>query len=399
MARYVTGIDAGDYAIKVCVAEIRSDRNYPRLLAVVKKESRGFRRGHVSDPEEAREAIGEALRAAEKQSGIKIRKAYVSIDGQTLTSQLVDGSTIVSRADSEITEYDIKRTVEAAGNKISDLSNREVLDIIPLYFKVDGKKVLKRPIGMKGGKLEVRFLFVTCLLHHVDDLYQVIEQNHVSIEKLIPAPVAASFVTLNKTQKIAGCILADIGAGTTKIAVFEEGLLLSTESFDVGSQDVTNDIALGLKVPLEDAETIKIERVSRQFTDKHLAEIVEARLTDIFELIENHLKKLGKNELLPAGIIIVGGGAFISKIDLLASAALNLPGKVTAQLFPQNARLEGVRADDAGRIYLKDPTFAACYGLVAYGQNPKKGIGLEGRNSLATPIMGSVARWFKTFLP
>jgi len=400
MARHViAGIDPGDYAVKVCVAEIRSDRNYPRLLAVVKKESHGFRRGHIIDQEEAREAIGDAIRTAEKQAGVKIKRAYVSIDGQTLTSQLLDGSTIVSRADSEITEHDIRRTVETASNKIPDLSNREILDIIPLYFKIDGKKILKKPIGMKGSKLEVRFLFVTCLAHHVDDLYQVIEQNHVGIEKLLPAPVAASFVTLNKTQKIAGCVLADIGAGTTKIAVYEEGMLLSTESFDVGSQDVTNDIALGLKIPLEDAENIKVERASRQFTDKRLAEIIEARLADIFELIENHLKKLGKSELLPAGIIICGGGSYISKIDLLASTALNLPGKLVTQLYPQNAKLEGVRPDEAGRIYLKDPTFATCYGLIVYGQNPKENMSLEGRGSLAGPLVGSVAKWFKTFLP
>lgn len=400
MARnIIAGIDAGDHVIKVCVAEIRSDRNYPRLLAVAKKESRGIHRGAVIDPEEAREAIGETLALAERQAGMRIKRAFVSIDGQSLTSQIVDGSTLVSRADSEITDVDIKRAIEKASEKIPDLANREVLEVVPIYYKVDGKKVLRKPLGMKGSKIEVRFLFVTCLHHHIDDLYSIVEHNRVSIEKIIPAPLAASFVTLSKTQKVAGCVLADIGAGTTKVAVFEEGNLLSVETLEVGSQDITNDIALGLKVSIEQAEDIKIERGSRTFTDKHLAEIIEARLSDIFELIETHLKKLGKSELLPAGIIICGGGAYISKIDALASASLNLPARIISPVYPQNAKLEGIRQDEASRVYLKDPSFATCYGLLVYGQNPSQELGLPRGDSFAGPIISSASRWLRNFLP
>lgn len=395
----IAGIDAGDHFIKICVAEARGDRNYPRLLAVVKKESRGIRRGAIIDPEEAREAIGEALLLAEKQAGARIRRALVSIDGQSLTSHLVDGSTLVSRADSEITEADIKRVIEKASEKVPDLANREVLEIVPIYYKVDGKKVLKKPVGMKGSKVEIRFLFVTCLHHHIDDLYNIIEYNKVSIEKVVPAPFAASFVTLSKTQKVAGCVLADIGAGTTKIALFEEGLLLSIETFEIGSQDITNDIALGLKISLEQAEEIKVERGSRNFTDKHLAEIIEARLSDIFELIETHLKKLGKSELLPAGIILCGGGAYIAKIDTFASASLNLPARITSPIYPQNARLDGIKPDEASRVYLKDPSFATCYGLLVYGQSPYQELGLSSGASFINPLISNISRWLKNFLP
>lgn len=395
----VAGIDAGDHVIKVCIAEIRSDRNYPRLLAVVKSESQGIHRGQIIDPEEARDAIGRAIMIAEKKAGVRIRRASISIDGQSLTSQLVDGSTMVTRADSDITDYDIRRAIETASSKITDLANREILESVPIYFKVDGKKILRKPTGMKGRKLEVRLLFVTCLQHHIDDLYNIVEYNKVSVLRIVPAPFAASFVTVSKTQKVAGCILADIGAGTTKIAIFEDGLLLSAETFEIGSQDITNDIALGLKISIEDAEEIKIERGSRQFTDKHLSIIIEARLSDIFELIETHLKKLGKNELLPAGIIICGGGAYISKIDARASESLNLPARIISPIFPQNAKLGGIRQDEASHVYLKDPSFAVCYGLLVYEQTPQHDVNFSTRNSLTGPLISNIARWFKYFLP
>tara|TARA_Y100000310_G_scaffold342418_2_gene445602 strand:- start:754 stop:1965 length:1212 start_codon:yes stop_codon:yes gene_type:complete len=398
----ITGIDAGDYAVKIIVAETRTDRKYPRLLAAISQPSRGIRRGQIIDPQEAKMSVSAAISAAEKQSGIKIKRAYTAIDGETLSSHLVDGSIIVSRADSEITEYDLRRIVEVAEEKIPDLPNREVLDIIPIQYKVDGKKILHNPTGMKGSKVEIKFLFITCLQHHLDDVVNTIEYNRVAIEQVLPAPVAASFVTLSKTQKIAGCVLADIGAGTTKIAVFEEGLLQSVESFEVGSQDVTNDIALGLKISLEEAEDLKVDRGSILFSDKKTAEIVEARLSDVFESIEGHLKKLGKNELLPAGIILTGGGSSIPKIDAFAQTFLNIPSKISLPLYPQNARIEsqqGLSKEDSSRLFVKDPSFAVAYGLTVYGHNPKESMTALSNRGGSKSMFGEVSRFFRNFLP
>ena len=393
----ITGIDVGDYAVKVVVAEIGSGK-YPKLLAAIKKESRGLRRGYILDREEAEGACGEAIEEAERVAGQRIRRAYMSLSGCGLSSQAADGSVIASRADSEITDADVKRALDAAEGKINDLPNRRVLDIIPLSYKLDGKKIVGSPKGMKGSKLEAKFLFVTCLSHHLEELLHIVEKNRVGIEDALPATLAASFVSVSKTQKMAGCLLADIGAGTTTVSVFEEGLLYSCETIDIGSQDITNDIALGLKVSLEQAEAVKLERSSHVVAQKKLDDIIEARLSDIFELINNHLEKLGRSELLPAGVIISGGGAFIPKIETFASTNLNLPAKIASPLYPQHLRLAEREREDP-RIFLKDPSFAASYGLIIYGQNPKRDEGILGQSFLGGPFFGIASRWLKNFLP
>jgi len=398
MAKIVTSIDPGDQAIKIIVAEERSRGSIPRIIAAIREPSHGFRRGCVTDPDEATESIRTALMVAEKAIGQKIKRAYCALDGAGLASQILEGSTIASRADSEINDYDIGRIIETTEQKIAGLANRNILDTIPLSYKLDGKKISGKPQGMKGSRLEARILFITCLARELDELFDVVENAGVSVAGVLPSPIAASLVTLGKSQKYAGCVLADIGSETTKIAVFEEGIIHSIEVFDIGSQDVTNDIALGLKVSLDDAEKIKREEGHHVFAQKKLSEIIDARLSDIFELVDGHLKKLGRNELLPAGIIITGGGSFIPKIELLASHYLNLPARIASPLFPQNVRAHEEASKDIDRMYIKDPTYSVAYGLAMFGMNPPKDGGgdMTFRNR---KFFGGLENIFKHFLP
>jgi cell division protein FtsA len=236
-------------------------------------------------------------------------------------------------------------------------------------------------------KLEVKTLFITCLDHHLNDLIEAAAEAGVEAEDVVAAPIAASLVTLTKTQKIAGCVLANIGSETVSIAVFENDIPISLEVFPFGSNDITNDIALGLRVPLEEAEEIKKGSiVGVNYPRRKLEEIISARLSDIFELIEAHLKKIGRSGLLPAGIVITGGGSAIETIGELAKSALRLPSKIGTITFGEGSK---------GQI--KDASWSVAYGLciigLAGGGDEPNSIGLAKRAK--NDFLG----WFKQFLP
>jgi cell division protein FtsA len=395
----VTGIDLGDHTIKIVVAEVEKRAELPRVLSVVKRNSEGFRRGIVTEPEEAEKSIRKAAYQAEKAIGQRIKRAYVSIGGAGLSSQITDGSAMITRGDQEITDYDIKQALDSAEQKLSGIANLTIHSVYPLSYKLDGKKLTGTPKGMKGTKLEVKTLFITSVSQHYEDIISAVERAGITVLRMHPAPLAGSLVTLSKTQRVAGCVLADIGAETTTIGVFEEGKPHLIESIEVGSQDITNDIALGLKISLEDAEEMKRGNDPRVFAQKKLVEIIEARLSDIFELIENHLKKIGRNELLPAGIVIVGGGAYIPKVETLAGNYLNLPARIASPIYPQHIKLDELSEKDAANICIKDPSYATSYGLAIFGMDPGKDERSFSQEGLGRSSFGKTGRWLKNFLP
>jgi len=330
MARNIAvGIDIGTYQIKVVVASASNpqERVSPKILGIGASESKGLRHGYIINQAEAVKSIKSALRQAEKSAGVKITKAFLAIGGIGINGTVSSGVIVTSRADSEITDLDIKKAHDVAEMEIPQaLSlNRRVLHSIPLQYKIDGKTVLGQPQAMKGMRLEAKLLFITCLSHHLDNLIEAVQECGVDVEDVMASALAGSLVVLSKTQKIAGCVLANIGAETVSIVVFENDIPISLEVFPIGSNDITNDIALGLKIPLEEAEQLKIgSSKGGDYPRKKLEEIVMARLSDIFELIEAHLKKIGRNGLLPAGIIITGGGSGVTTIEDFARSVLKL---------------------------------------------------------------------------
>lgn len=393
--KIILAIDPGDYAVKAAVLDISGES--PRILALAKRESRGFRHGYITNVEEATESIALAVRDVEHQSGERLKRAYVAINSISLAAQQVDGSIMTARADAEITDLDIRRALETAESRVTDLPNRRVLETIPIAFKLDGRKVLGTPSGMKGAKLEGRALFVSVLAQHVEDLVQAVQGAGVKVNDIVPSALAASFVTLSEVEKAAGCILANIGSDTVSTAVYEEGMLVSLQVFPIGSRDITHDIALGLRIPISEAEDIKINRDSASFNKKKLDEIVEARLSDIFELIDNHLKKLGRSELLPAGIILSGGGAFLPGLEGSARAMLRLPAKVVSPLFPYQLRLKG--KEEAARLSVKDLSYATAYGLAIAAMHPDRINTSNERTADFPPFVEWIVSQLKQFLP
>lgn len=383
----VTGLDIGTSWIRVAVCEWKNGDSNPHVLALIKKSSRGLRRGYIINIDEVIDCLREIITEAEKAAKLKIKRVNLGISGVTLESRTADGTTLVSRADLEISANDIRRAIEDGANNIADMANRQIMHRIPIAFKLDGKRVLGTPEGMKGSKLEVRAMFVTYSKQHLKDFVTAVEEANLIVDDVIASPLASSAMILSKLQKASGCVLANIGSQTTSIAIFEENIPLSVHVFPIGSTDITNDIALGFKIPLEDADRIKKREIEPDGPRKKLDEIIEARMSDVFEYIEVHLKKLGRSGLLPAGIVITGGGSTILNIEEMAKGYFRLPAKVAppAKIHSNNNQTI-------------DPSWSVAYGLCCYnyeheleGKEPARGTGYE--------LKRTMVKWLKEFMP
>jgi len=358
------------------------------ILGIGVAESNGLRYGYIVNKGDVVKSLRKAVAQAEKTSGMKIQSAYLGVGGVTLEGVYGSGATAVSRADSEITDLDVENCLKTSEENVrKKLSkNKKILHTIPLSYYLDGEKLAgSRPQGMKAEKLEVQVLSITYLEQHLNDIIEAVEEIGIEVRDVIASPISASLVTLTKTQKIAGCVLANIGAETVSVVVFEDNTPISLKIFPIGSNDITNDIALGLKVPIEEAEQIKIGRLGgAHYSQKELGEIVGARLSDIFELIQAHLKEVGKNELLPAGIIITGGGSGIQSIEDIAKASLKLPSKKAQIAFGGN------------RSTIKDSSWSVTYGLCILGLTEEsEPVGITITRGAKTGLL----RFIKKFLP
>lgn len=390
MARKITaGIDIGSHHVKVVIAESIPSRQQtlPVIIGSGFAQSRGLRHGYIINQSDTSRSIVSAVRQAEKVAGVRIKRAYLSVGGVGLDEIHSQAEVTITRADSEVTDLDIDRVLAESEKRIrNQIVNRKMLHAIPLTYRIDGEPVLGRPRGMKGTKLSIETLFITCLEQHLNDLIQAVEVTNIEVEDVMAAPLAASFVTLTQAQKIAGCVLANIGAETVSIVVFENNVPQSLKIFPIGSRNITHDIALGLRISPEEAEQVKLGAITgTNVSKKQLEDIVAGRLRDIFQLIEAHLKKIGKNKLLPAGIILTGGGTGLSTIEDLARASLHLPARTTSLI---NAGVD--------RSLIKDASWAVAYGLCIWGNTQK-----AESNSLhlARKTGSTVLQWLKQFLP
>jgi len=381
-----TGIDIGSHNTRVVVLEHEKKKHGFRVLGIGSAKSQGVRHGYVINQEEAGLSIREAVDAAQKSANIKIRHAIVSIGGLGLESAIGSGSHVVSRVDGEVGDLDIKQVLQAS-EQGAEFTNKKIIREFPLFFKLDGKEVLGDPRGMRGHKLETKVFFVTSFEQHFDSLINAVENAGIDVDDVIPAPFAESIVTLTKAQRTAGCVLANIGGETVSIVVFENDKPVSLQVFPIGGADITNYIALGLRISLDEAEMIKTGiRNNKEYPQKKLDEMIESRLRDIFDLIEAHLKKLNKNELLPAGIVITGGSAALQTTESLARASLKLPARVTAPFIgiPGERKL--------------DTSWAIAYGLAILGFDDSYARSSFSQKTIGRST-GSLLSWFKQFLP
>lgn len=386
--RTITGIDVGTYQVKVVVArqsKKTGPRTPPHIIGTGFAESHGMRHGYIINESNVVKSVRSAVTQAQEAAGIEVKHAYLSVGGIGLNEIRSYGEVITSRADSEISQIDIDKAMADSEERIEEkVPNRKILHAIPLSYTIDNEKVLGRPHGMKGTKLEVESLFITCFEQHINDLMSAIESTGIVVDDVMASPFAGSLVMLTKAQRRAGCVLANIGAETVSIVVFENHTPISLKVFPVGSTDITNDIALGLKIPLEEAEKLKHGHgASITYSKRKLDEIVSARLCDIFELIDAHLKKIKRDGLLPAGIIITGGGSGIATIQDLARASLRLPSRIATLDPGQNGKV-------------RDASWAVAYGLCMWGTS---GEVEETGIKMARSAGNSILNWFKQFLP
>lgn len=382
------GIDIGTSLTRVIVCEQESvGGTLPRVLGTSTTPTRGLRHGYIINRDEAVATLRQAIADAERESGQRIRSASLCIGGIGLGAEYASGTAMVARADSIISKLDIEKGIADAETKI-DLKNKAILHAFPILFKVDNKELPARPEGIQGFKLEVKVLFITCFQQHLDDLLNVVHEAGVKVSSFTATPIATEQVLLTDLQRNFGCALIDIGAETVSVSVFENGSLMSLHVFGIGSLDITKDIALGLRITPEEAENIKIGVVSFQSVPKKkLDEIIEARLSDIFELIDKYLKKIGRSGLLPAGAIIIGGGSQSPMIEHVAKTMLKIPTRTGFVEIPST------------KSPLKDQRFLVAYGA-AIGiidriptKNTKR-IGGDGDG-----FMDTIKNFFKQLMP
>lgn len=412
MARpnHYIGIDLGSSSVRVIVVQMEPDKDAPTILGVGAAPTAGMQKGVITDVEEATTAMTRALDMAERISGVPIEHAYVSVNGAHISSQNSRGVIAVSRADGEITADDVARVINAA-QAISLPNNREILHVLPQNFIVDGQEFIHDPVGMTGVRLEVEAHIIEGSAPFIKNLAKVINQAGVHVEDFVFAPLAAAAAVLEKRQKELGVVLLDLGAGTTSMAVYEENRLMHTAVLPLGSSHITNDIAIGLRTSIDIAEAIKIEHGTALADDvkanemivvegegteqesvsrKEVASIISDRLEEIFVFVDRELKRINRSGLLPAGVVLTGGGARMEGVIELAKKKLRLPIKIgKAQGLPGLSE------------QTEDPGYAVALGLVYWAIEQERRP--SGRATLGLPDIGNtvhkVKDWFRTFLP
>jgi cell division protein FtsA len=397
MSKYSIGIDIGtNFTRAVCLQDSGPEHGLPiRIAGVGIAESKGIRHGYVTNIPEAAKSIRAALKPIDKAlMGLKLPPVCISIGGVGLSGNIFQSSVSLAKNEMEVTDADVAKVSDHTKSDMPQAFalNRRVIHSFPLQYKVDGRVIPGKPHGLKGMKLESRTLFITCLAHHINDAIEAIEMAGYEIEDLTSAPIARGNLLLTKAEKIAGVVLVDIGAEALSVVVYENGLPISLEVFNAGSNEITNDIALGLKIGLPEAEEIKksIGLGRTEYPKKKLEDIISKRLSSMFTLIEDHLRKIGKSGLLPAGVVLSGGGAEITHIEAVAKATLKLPVR----------RIEE-RTDNGNRGQMKTSEWAGAYGAAMFSMSneDEESFGLMHGIAFGKKAGKNVWAWIKQFLP
>jgi cell division protein FtsA len=380
-------------------------------------DSLGVRKGVIVDIEETLRSISDSVEKAERTAGTNIDKAVVSVGGNHITSQYSKGVIAIGRADGEVTSDDIERVISAS-QAISIPPNKEIVHIIPREYSLDDQKNIKDPLGMNGVRLEVDALIVEGSTPYLKNLSKCLDQTKINVDAFVISPLAASRSVLTKRQKELGVVLVDIGGGTTSIAVFEEDELLKVAVIPLGGSHITNDIAIGLRTSIDVAEKVKLEfgnarpsEISKKedinlaeldsseegiVSRYHVSEIIEARLEEIINLVNKELKYIGKDKLLPAGAVLVGGTSKLPGAIDLAKEILGLPAQ-TGFPVPLGGLVDKV----------DEPSFSTAIGLLLWGiENEEARGGFKSAGKFMGSItdnvggkVGSVKKWFGRFLP
>jgi cell division protein FtsA len=406
------------------------------VLATSEEISSGVRKGVVVNHNEVASLVQAVFKKIKEQIDKKVNSAFINVGGSHIFSTSSRGLVSVSRADQKVSPEDVERVLQAA-QTLSLPSNKEILEVLPREFIIDGERGIKEVLGMQGVRLEAEVLILGGFTPYLKNLTSAVLNSGLQIDDLVLSPLASSRAVLTPREKELGAALLDIGAGTTDMAVFQEGSLIHLAILPIGSGHITNDIAIGLKTDIDVAERIKLEfgnlffqggdkkekiklgdeskdssspfakaRVGDEskdssspfakarvaegetliFSPKQLSKIIEARVSEIFREANKELKKISKQQLLPAGIVLTGGGARLPKIRELAKKEFRLPCRLG---FPQGFS----PSQD-------DPRFSVACGLVLRGADLEENWQtLNWHPSFKKRIGRGIKRMFKVFLP
>jgi len=414
----ITGLDIGTNSIKALAAERRG--NEWNVVSYNQVPSFGLRRGVVVSVEDTARNIQLLLQRLEKETGGRIGSVSVNINGSHLRVEPSDGLISVSRADHIISQEDVERVLQAT-KSINISSNEDILEVFPREFIIDDQKEIRHPVGLTGVRLQAKVLLLCYFQSHFTNLTQAVLNSRLQIEDVVPSPLAAARAVLTPQQKEIGVALVDVGASTTSLAVFEEGDLIHLAVFPLGSANITNDLAIGLKTEVGVAEEVKkqygscmigggsqiIKKDKKDgengklfikgkndeiidqahgvsFTRKRLVEIIGPRASEILGLVQKELKKIGRQELLPGGVVLTGGGVKLPKFKELVKQQLKLPCEIGSP--------KGIVG------FGDDPMLATVVGLVL-GDQDYDGSSHDGVSGFLKNMMPGFKKMFRVFIP
>lgn len=379
---YIVGFDIGTKKVAAIIGEITEEKKI-EIIGIGSADSKGLRKGVVVNLEATVEAIKKAQEEAELMAGVEIDSAFIGISGAHIKSFNSRGVIAVSGKNKEISREDIKRVIDQS-KAVSIPPDREIIHIIPQEFVVDEQDGIKDPLGMSGIKLEVNVHIVTGAITSVQNLRTCVARAGIEIKQVVLNQIATSASTLTHDEMELGVGLIDIGGGTTEIAIFERGSLWYTSIIPIGGDNFTNDIAVGLRTPIPEAEkikkkfgcvtspledeqeTIEVPSVGRGkkpriVSRQLLADIIQPRAEEIFRLVDNDIKRMGYEKSLNSGIVLTGGTALLDGLEEIAEEIFDLPVR---------------RGDPSGVGGLVDrvstPDYATAVGLILYGYNQWK---------------------------
>ncbi|HET7713762.1 MAG TPA: cell division protein FtsA [Patescibacteria group bacterium] len=426
--RIIAGIDIGSSKIVTLIAQLPKESGQVTVIGVSSMPARGIKKGQVVDIDESVSALASGLESAERMAGYSVSSAYISVGGSQIASMNSRGVVAVSGPDGEITDEDIRRVTEAA-RAISIPSSREIIHVVPRGFIVDSQEGVKDPIGMSGVRLEVETHIISGAATSLRNLSKIVNQIGVEVEDLVFSGLASAESTLTDTEKELGVALVDIGGGTTDVSLFVDGSIAHSVVLPIGGKNITNDLAIGLRVSLDTAEKIKIalgrqhKKIISPETSNQTAEekkredeldtsklgldeelatisrktltdgIIKPRLMELATLIGMEIKKSGYGSLLPSGLVVTGGAAETVGLTEVFKDILRMPTRVA---FPTGA---------TGLIdEISTPAYSAAIGLLLYGLRAEAfkqgGLGMPMISGFKVKgTAGKLGGWLRSFMP
>lgn len=403
-SRYVVGIDIGTTTVRCVVGHIDATSGAPSIVGVGEVPNTGMRKGTVINLNGPAQAIDDALGEAERMSGHQVDTATVSVNGSHILSTTTDGMIAVSAADHVVNADDIARIEEVATvGKVPP--NREILEVVPHSYRLDGQDNIKDPVGMTGTRLEIVANVISALTPNINTLHSVLDMAKVAPNTLVPSVIAAARAVLNEQQLENGVAVIDMGGSTTSVAVFEEGDLQYASVISVGGNNITNDLAIGLKTDPEIAEKVKLthgsavpqsgsetvsvkhDKETFEFKREEVDEIVGARLDELFEIITKELKKAGRYAKLPSGVVLTGGGARLKHLADYTKNSLGLA-----------ARIGKPKGFGGVAEHMDEPQYAVAVGLMISDTGGARGNKQHKAEGRSKAIAGNASGFVKRFL-